>query len=186
MMNSSINKIWIEYQEPLKRFIKKRVENEQDAQDVLQDVFLKVQSKLKSLTDDNKLESWLYEIARNTIIDYYRKSSKNDRLTILDECLECPVKDEKYANIEIASCLKSMINELPDIYKQAIIMTQFQHVTQKELSQRLGISLSGAKSRVQRGKKLLKGMLSDCCTLELDRRGNVIDYKCKMNTNKYC
>ncbi|MDA8226295.1 MAG: sigma factor-like helix-turn-helix DNA-binding protein [Desulfitobacterium hafniense] len=79
-----------------------------------------------------------------------------------------------------------MVDSLPETYKQAILLTEFQNMTQKELSEKLGISISGAKSRVQRGRKMLKEMLLGCCQLEVDRRGNIIDYQHKNSECEYC
>lgn len=79
-----------------------------------------------------------------------------------------------------------MIQDLPDIYKQALILTEFDNYTQKELAMQLGLSVSGAKSRVQRARHKLKGMLLNCCSIEQDHRGNVIDYKQKDNKCNYC
>jgi len=139
-----------------------------------------------SLMQDNKIHVWIYRITRNTITDYYRNSSKKLEVTGLPENLESGTDEELSANTEIAACLKVMIDNLPQNYKQAILLTEFQNMTQKELSDKLGISISGAKSRVQRARKMLKEMLLGCCHLETDRRGNIIEYKHKKNKCKYC
>ena len=89
-------------------------------------------------------------------------------------------------NKEIAACLKTMIDSLPEKYKEVVILTEFNNMTQKELSEKIGLSLSGVKSRVQRGRKKLKTILLDCCNLEFDRLGNVIDYQHKSSECKYC
>ncbi len=94
--------------------------------------------------------------------------------------------DDLSSNEEIVSCLKAMINHLPEKYKQAIILTEFQNLTQKELSERMGLSLSGAKSRVQRARSMLKETLLGCCHLEFDRLGNIIDYTHKTKDCKFC
>ena len=77
-----------------------------------------------------------------------------------------------------------MIEGLPDAYREAIVLTEFEGLTQKELADRLGISLSGAKSRVQRARGQLKQMLLGCCQFEFDRRGGIID--CKPRVNNGC
>jgi len=79
-----------------------------------------------------------------------------------------------------------MIENLPDKYKEAILLTELNQLTHKELGESLGISLSGAKSRVQRARKMLKEMLTSCCSLEFDVMGNIIDYKHNMSKCKYC
>jgi RNA polymerase sigma-70 factor, ECF subfamily len=74
---------------------------------------------------------------------------------------------------ELAQCILPMVNQLPIDYREAIQMAEFKRLTQKEIAQKQGLSLSGAKSRVQRGRKLLKEKLLDCCRIELDRQGKV-------------
>lgn len=185
-MSICIKCIWEEFSVSLKGFIIKRVANEQDADDILQDIFIKIHNNIGSLIDDNKIHTWIYSIARNTIYDYYRRKHNSYEIIELPEDIEGGSYEELSANTEIASCLKAIIDDLPEIYKEAILLTKFQNMTQKELSEKLGISLSGAKSRVQRARKMLKEMLLDCCYLEIDRRGNIIDYKHKNSENKYC
>lgn len=185
-MSTCINCVWEEFSVPLKRFIKKRVANEQDADDILQEIFIKIHNNIKSLMDDNKIHAWIYRITRNAIADYYRRSYNNFEVAELPENLKSGSEEELSANTEIASCLKAMVGNLPETYKQAILLTEFQNMTQKELSEKLGISISGVKSRVQRSRKMLKEMLLGCCHLEIDRRGNIIDYKHKNNECKYC
>ncbi len=185
-MSDLINRVWEECNVPLKRFISKRVRNEQDAEDILQEVFVKINNNIGRLKNDNKMHGWIYKIARNTIIDFYRKKD-NDHINIeLPEKLEGYTEDELSANTEIASCLKNMVDRLPDIYQQAVLLTEFQNLTQKELSEKAGISISGGKSRVQRARKMLKEMLQGCCRLEMDKRGNIIDYEHRNSECIYC
>lgn len=87
---------------------------------------------------------------------------------------------------EMADCFKTILNHLPEKYREAIVLTEFENLTQRDLAQRLGLSLSGAKSRVQRARAKLKEILLGCCQLEFDRLGNITDYKRKHPTCKYC
>jgi len=64
---------------------------------------------------------------------------------------------------------------LPEPYRKALVLTELEGLTQQELADKVGISLSGAKSWVQRGRQQLKEMLTECCAFEFDRRGGVID-----------
>jgi len=181
-----INHIWEELSVPLKSFIKKRIANEADADDILQEVFIKINSNIGDLSDDHKINAWVYRITRNAIVDYYRRHDKSIELSELSEKLAIGTVEDVTSNVEIAACLKSMIESLPEKYKEAVLLTEFQNLTQKELSNRMGLSLSGAKSRVQRGREKLKEMLLGCCQLEFDRLGNVIDYQHKSSDCKYC
>jgi RNA polymerase sigma-70 factor (ECF subfamily) len=120
------------------------------------------------------MESWIYQIARNLIIDFYRQRREVVELPPdFPAEMELPVID---AEASLAGSLRGMIDELPEPYREALLMTEYQGLSQVELADRLGISMSGAKSRVQRARIKLRDMILACCHLELDRRGRVIDY----------
>lgn len=183
--NVIVENLWNELSIPLKSFIQKNIHNYQDADDILQNVFYKIHYSIGSLKDTDKIRPWVYKITTNAIMDFYRKH-KNDAL--FDELPEniTDYQEEINANDEIAQCLKSMIQSLPEKYKSAIILTEYENLTQKELSERLGLSVSGAKSRVQRARIKLKEMLLGCCNLEIDHFGNIIDYQHRNRDCKFC
>jgi len=181
-----INHVWDELSVPLKSFIKKRIANEADADDIFQEVFMKIHNNIYDLLDDHKIHAWVYRITRNAIVDYYRRHNNSIELSDFSDELAMEPAEDINSNVEIAACLKTMIDSLPEIYKQALLLTEFENLTQKELSEKMGLSLSGAKSRVQRGRDKLKEMLLGCCHLEFDRWGNVIDYQHKSSKCKYC
>lgn len=179
--------IWETFHAGLKHFILQRIPDEQSADDVLQETFLKIHTRIDSLRDEEKLQSWMYQIARNTIADYYRQQKSTVELP---EAL--PVPDEPGFEDEVIKDLipgvKAMVESLPDIYREALILTEYEGLTQRELAQRLGISFSGAKSRVQRAREKLKAMLLDCCHFEFDRLGKIIHYEpnCACCTSEGC
>ena len=181
-----IESIWEEFNKPLKSIIKRRVKNDQDVDDILQNVFYKIHTGIGSLRDSDKINSWVYKIARNAVIDFYRKQKSEANMIELSEDIISESEDELTTNGQIAQCLKAMINYLPEIQRQAIELTEFQNLTQKELGERMCLSVSGAKSRVQRARVKLKEMLLGCCQLEFDRLGNVIEYKHKCSNSKFC
>lgn len=185
-MKERIHQIWEEFNIPLTKFIKKRIPREQDAEDVLQDIFIKIHNNHQSLINEQKVHNWIYTIARNEVVDYYRRKNRDFKFADFPEDLTEELNEDLSFNGEISDCLKVMVERLPKKYKEAIMLTEFNNVTQKELSQRIGISLSGAKSRVQRGREKIKEMLLECCHFELDHRGNIIDYKHKDKKCKYC
>lgn len=119
-------------------------------------------------------------------MDFYRAQKFEIDMPELSDYIVSDIEDESTDNKEIAQCLKAMIMYLPEEYKQALILTEFENLTQKALSERIGLSLPGAKSRVQRARTRLKKMLLACCQLELDRRGNIIDYRHKCSDCKFC
>jgi RNA polymerase sigma-70 factor (ECF subfamily) len=185
-VTTCIESIWEEFCTPLKSFIKKRVKNDQDVDDILQNVFYKIHNSISNLRDADKIHVWVYRIARNAIVDFYRTQKSEEHIIELSEDIISETEDELTANDEIVQCLRAMINYLPEGHKQAIILTELHSLTQREMGERMGLSVSGAKSRVQRGRARLKEMLLDCCRLEFDRLGNVIDYTHKSNDCKFC
>ena len=185
-MAVSTERIWRQFSDRLRLFVLRRVSSQHDAEDILQDVFWRVHENIDTLRHGDKLEAWIYQIARNTIVNYYRDQAKSplDISESPEPAVE-PVAAEDWLE-EVAACLKPMIDELPEKYRQAVVLTEYEDLTQKEMSQRLGLSLSGAKSRIQRARERLKGTLLACCHFEFDRRGNIVDYRPKEQTCRYC
>jgi RNA polymerase sigma-70 factor (ECF subfamily) len=171
-MNATLEHIWLEFAEKLGQFIRARVSDPATAEDILQDVFVKIQKRLGQLQDPARLEGWIYLIARNAIIDHYR--TRKETIEVPETLpAEPDARDGEVG--ELKAAFRRMIYNLPEPYREAVVLTEFDGLTQQELADRLKISLSGAKSRVQRGRAQLKQMLDECCTFEFDRRGKVID-----------
>lgn len=194
-MEYSTEQIWEEFSSALRSFISHRVSSPFQTEDILQDVFVKIHSNIDMLQESTKIRSWVYQIARNTIIDYYRKQKIE-----LEDITEIPLEDEAAINNindivdlepaqKVAAGLRGMIDELPEKYSQALYLVEIEGLSQVDLAKRLGISVSGAKSRVQRGRQLLKDILMKCCHFELDRYGKIINYHpnccccCHLNKN---
>jgi len=174
--------VWEAFHTPLQQFIRRRVSDEASAEDVLQDVFLKIHQHVETLKDVKKLESWIYQITRNAIIDSYRSSrpmTTLDAVEVLDLPEELPEDD---VVSELLPCVRAMVRKLPELDRQALVLTEYRGLTQKEMAERLGLSFSGAKSRVQRAREKLKQQLLECCHFELDRRGHIIDYQARCHS----
>ena len=176
LMQHTTESIWKACRHVLKSFISKRVSDPSEADDLLQDVFIKIHKKIDTLQNQTNIQSWVYQIARNTITDYYRQKKIQfediDQISLIisEETSEPePVR-------EIAGGLGKMIESLPEKYAQAILWADIKGLPQKELAEKLGISVSGAKSRVQRGREMLKDKLMCCVHYEFDRYGTIIDY----------
>ena len=180
-MNATLEHIWQEFADKLGRFIRARVSDRATAEDILQDVFVKIQKRLGQLQDPAKLQGWIYLIARNAIIDHYR--TRKETVEVPETLpAESAVDDGEIGELQAA--FRRMIYSLPEPYREALVLTEFDGLTQRELADRLGISLSGAKSRVQRRRTQLKQMLEECCTFEFDRRGKVIG--CEPRAKESC
>jgi|SRR5215208_3674986 len=182
----SIEQIWDEFTAQLRRFISGRVRGEADVEDILQEVFIKIHRGLDRLDDHSRLHAWVYQITRNAIIDHYRKGGPDVKAPeeLQDRIAED--EDSEGAEAEVATCLRPMAEDLPEKYREALLLTDIEGLTQKELAERLDISLSGAKSRVQRAREKLKGVLLECCHLEVDRRGKVVDWESRQSDCRYC
>ena len=174
MISSDLEIIWKQYCCHLLRFIRSRVSDDDQAEDILQDVFLRVHNHLCCMPPPEKMEAWMYRIARNLIIDYYR--SRRESVEIPDDIPAETDPLEPDPEAGLAGSLRQTIEELPITYREALILTEYQGLSQVELANRLGISVSGAKSRVQRAREKLRDLILTCCHIELDRRGRVIDY----------
>lgn len=181
-MQLKFETIYEQFREPLKSFIAKRISNEANAEDMVHDVFLKIHGRIETLQEPDKLPAWIYQIARNSIIDFYRK---NHQITNSDDLLEIEEEESINPPEDLSRVVQSMVEKLPPQDKEALLLSDFQGMKQSEIAQQLGISLSGAKSRVQRARKKLKELLLECCHFEFDRYGTVFDYYPR-NCTKCC
>ena len=172
-MKENIEDIWLLFQDKLKSFILSRIPHESATDDILQEVFIKIHSNIDTLKDDTKIQSWIFQITRNAIIDYIRNSRK--------EIQEYPFQGESGENDSselMAETLKDMarmMGELPIEDCEALCLTELGGMSQIEYAKKIGISYSGAKSRIQRAKLKLRDLLMKCCHYQFDKYGTVID-----------
>jgi len=162
-MTPTVETIWNEFSAKLGQFIRARVADPATAEDILQDVFVKLQSHLNEFRDPPKVQGWLFLVARNAIIDHYRTRKKT---TAVSEAFPTEPPESDLEMEELKILFRRIVYGLPEPYRDALVLTEFEGLTQEELAKRLGISLSGAKSRVQRGRELLKERLLDACHRE--------------------
>jgi RNA polymerase sigma-70 factor (ECF subfamily) len=156
-------------------FISKRVDP-QDVDDVLQNVFVRIQRGLSELREGDKLVAWGYQIARNAIVDHARRKKVRKHETLDHVRSVAAVQDDDDSGAgELALIIGHFIAMLPDPYREALQWTELDGMTQAEAAKRGGLSLSGMKSRVQRARSQLRELLEGCCEIELDARGSIID-----------
>ena len=173
-MNTQIQEIWTDLYQELKKFILSKVKDINATEDILQDVFVKIQLNIHTLTDCTKLTAWVYQITRNTIADHYRKTNLEVQIDGFDLAEQ---DNEEPLYHSLSNCINQKINKLSDKYKQAILLTYLNAYSQLELAEKLNISYSGAKTRVQRGREKLKDLILDCPNVETDNKGNLIAYE---------
>ena len=193
--------IWKEFHERLRNFIKTKVYNETDVDEIMQESFYKIHKNIDKIKDIGKIESWLYQIVRNSIVDYFRIKkniefdenfhndsfniqSNNEELKsiVTQKCDNKGIKlvDSNSVN-EIKKCIYPLMQNIPQKYIEAVKYVDYDGNSQIDLANELSISVSGAKSRVQRGRKMIKDELLGCCKFEFDNRGKVLDYYRKDN-----
>lgn len=176
MIDARARGAWRELEAKLRPFIARRIRSDVDTEYVLQDVFLRVQRGLAGLRKDERFGPWVYQVARSAIVDHQRVAARH-RVVDVHELEEQPldVDDDDHAvEEELASYLAPFVAMLPSPYREALTLVGLEGLTQKQAAEMLGISLSGMKSRVQRGRVQLRKALEDCCNIALDARGRVV------------
>lgn len=174
---------WAAFQSTLQAYLRRRVDPE-TAEDLAGEVLLRLVQHRAELETARNPTAWMLKVAGNAVADHYRRNASRQRalsalqaeLSLGPSLAESETSPEN-ATREISRCLEPMIRGLPAHYREALLLTDLQGVTQREAARHLGLSLSGMKSRVQRGRARLKQSLLRCCALRTDSRGSVLDYR---------
>ena len=176
--------IWREFGEELRAFVGRRIADPHRADDIVGEVLLRVHRNLHTVKDQDRLAAWVFRIARNAITDEYRRNAR--RTTTLnghEEALPSAPSAEDWVDNrsevlrELATCMRPLLTQLPADSQRALELADLQGVTQTEAARLEGISVSGMKSRVQRGRRQLAKVLQRCCELSLDGRGMPVEYR---------
>lgn len=171
--------IWNEFNQELLGFIKSRVNNSENAEDILQEVFVKIHKNIDSIKNNKKVTSWVYQITRNAIIDHYRKKKTNT--TEYENWKNLPEEIDN-STIDFTKCLKPFILQLSEKHQDILLKTTFENVSQKDYSINNNLSYSATKSRIQRARKQLNKIFTECCEIKTDKYGNIISSN-KKNCN---
>jgi RNA polymerase sigma-70 factor, ECF subfamily len=176
-MEQQFTQIWQQFHAPLRNFISKSVPSEADADDILQELFIKLMRHPDKWTT-HQLKSHLYMAAKNAVIDFHRL--KKNKAYITDNEIFIQEKNDKMSeSVFVEHCFLPILNLLPPKYREALLETEINGLSQLQYAEKTGISYTAAKSRVQRAKAYLRDMILTCCPQDLvrDRLGNVIAYK---------
>ena len=161
--------LWKSLHSELVTFVHTKVKDRSTAEDIVQDVFIKVHSKSHQLKEADKITGWIFQITRNAVADHFRRATKNIDVANL----EWDTTRHGF-NDCVANCLKVLMQTMPDKYRIPLELSELEDLSQYELAQRLNISYSGARSRVQRARKMLRQKLDDLYVIKTDAYGNVI------------
>jgi RNA polymerase sigma-70 factor (ECF subfamily) len=179
----STERVWSELHANVRGFVARRVRQQADVDDIVQRVFLRVHRALPALRNTDKLHAWIYQTTRRAIADHYRAPAHSREVTtgsaedLADQLPAADTDEDNAAFQELSTCLKPLISSLAAADQQALQMVEFEGLTQVEAAAKLGLSVSGMKSRVQRARSHLRSALQDCCRIALDRRGGVVGYQ---------
>jgi len=152
---------WQRFSDALRSFLGRRMRRPEDAEDVLQQVFLKLASAPPGDLPDERLGAWLYRVARNAAVDAHRREHVRATESLApDAASEAPDEDTLAA---LAGCLEPMLRTLPETYAEALREVDLAGRKPRDLAAELGLSHSAIKSRVQRGRALLRERFLACC-----------------------
>jgi RNA polymerase sigma-70 factor (ECF subfamily) len=176
------NAMWRELDKKLRPFVSRRVP-ERDIDDVLQEIFLRISRGIGTLNDEERFGPWVHTLARHAIADHLRSAGRSPLATddtprfesspAESNASESPEND---AASELATYLVPFVAALPSPYREALTLVELQGMSQREAAEMLGLSHSGMKSRVQRGRAMLRRSFEDCCTIALDARGHITEF----------
>lgn len=166
--------IWQRFHKELREFAIRKTKSTVDADDILQEVFINIIRNSEKVSKAHHLKQYLFAIVRNAITDHFRNEPKEDLKNRMPE--ELTDDESQSLNSIIADCcINPFIDRLPDKYREAIILADFQMMPQKNIAEKLNISYSGAKSRVQRGREKLRQLIVNCCPYRSDKYGNLLE-----------
>ena len=161
--------VWTSYSEDLKRFIISKVKNLTIAEDILQDTFIKIHTKLHTLKDITKLKSWCFTVARNSILDHWKSANQTFEIASIEE--DTDISENLHTEQD---CLKGILNNLPKKYSTPLFLSDIKGLKQKEVADQLHQSLSTTKSQIQRARKLIAQGFMDCCGFVMNKEGELV------------
>ena len=172
----NLESIWQEYSTSLRGFLYSRVSNDADVEDLLQEVLIKTHQNLDTVKSSEKIKPWLFQITNNTINDFYRKKGRSKDISAADLWY---ADDDVVVEQALAQCVEPFIRALPKKSADLLLAIDIEGQSQKDYAEKAGISYSTIKSQVQRGRAKLRTLFDDCCSLTLDKHGNVVEFQAK-------
>lgn len=184
-----IQSVWQEYKVSLERFLRSKVSQEADVEDLLQEVLLKTHQNITRLKAKEKFKPWLFQIAHHAIIDFYRRQGREKGLAENKDKEMLWYQEDLKISVGLAgfeACISPFVNALPVQSAELLQRVDILGQPQKACAEALGISYSTLKSRVQKARMELRDLFDACCDLQLDAQGNVMDLVPKSKDCKRC
>ena len=184
--------MWREVIAQLRAFVRRRIADPERAEDLVGEILLRIHQHLESVDDRERLSHWVSRVARNAVIDEYRRAARaREHLAPAPEDAPVEQADDDADNAsavlgELARCIRPLLDGLSPEQRRAVQMIDLEGMPQAAAARREEVSLSGMKSRVQRGRRRLAELLGQCCTLTLDARGVPMDYAPSRDGRKGC
>jgi RNA polymerase sigma-70 factor (ECF subfamily) len=181
-MTDRLETISEEFRSQIFAYIRSKIGDSSTADDLTQETFIKVENALAKGTEPEHFRGWLFQIARNTVIDSLKEAR---RFVPFEETLRGKETDESGISDTIDNEFRQtlfcytqkILGTLPAEDREALRLTELDGLSREELASELGLSLSGAKSRVLRARAKLRKAIEECCRLVTDPYGRVIDWK---------
>jgi len=174
LTHNNLETTFLQLQKTLHSYLRKRIPDASQADDLLQDIFVKALLSERSGKSIDNLAGWLFTVTRTTLSDYLR--TKSISTEELDENIPEQEVENLQLHAEIAGCMKPFIAELPPIYRDTLFATDLEGNTLNAYAQTQALSVSAIKSRVARGRAMLKEKLQACCDITM-KNGLVRDYQ---------
>lgn len=174
MSHIEFEELWQNYETSLRKFIQSKVSNEMDVDDLRQEIMFKTYKNIEDLQSIKNVKSWLFKIARNTIIDFYRKSANKDFVDFDEESFE--QEEQCLIEKELSQCTKIFVNSLSEESASLLKAIDLEGQSQKVYASSHDLSYSTLKSRVQKARGELRERFEDCCSFSLSQSGKILDY----------
>jgi len=177
MIGTEARGAWKELERRLRPYLARRVASAADIDDLLQDIFVRMHQGLGALKDEERFGGWVYRVANSAIVDKARQRARFPQVDTHEDPETSVATDEAAGQLQsdLGECVALFVARLPSPYREAITLTELEGLPQREAAEMLGISLSGMKSRVQRGREKIRHMFEECCQVSVDCRGRVIE-----------
>ena len=171
-----VTAIYKEFNQQLFGYVKSKIRSKEDAEDILQNVFIKISTHVDKLAEEEKLKNWIFTITRNASIDFYRVNANKKKVSVPDEIDETISESQDPDQTKgLDECISTMIDLLPLEYREIILDSEIKGIKQKDLADKYGLAYPSVRSRVQRGRARLKQLFYNCCHIEADKHGNILE-----------